>query len=266
MYEKLYERLPDTEAYLQRIGLSGTEIKADRESLDRLVHAQLCHVPFENMDVWGRGECPSLEVEALFNKIVLRRRGGYCFELNSLFNALLKNLGFDTYMVIAHVMAGREELGPPAHCAVICTIGGEKLFCDVGYGGPVPDGALSLSGESSFDFYLERDGLYMKLINESTGVMELCFKDVPADSVELVPLNFNISQSPTSPFRHQLHMNLRLDNGSVSVVDHAFKLRRGEERVEKYIEARELPDILEEYFGIPASEAPLREIGEFPEK
>lgn len=261
MYEDLYERLPDAEAYLERIGLERGDISTDTQGLDRLIHAQLTHIPFDDMDVWGRGDCPSLSVKALFEKIILRRRGGYCFELNSLFHALLRELGFDAYLVAAHVMAGREEIYPPSHCAIVCTLDGEKFFCDVGYGGPVPDGALSFCGESRFGFRLEREGLYMKLINEKSGLCKICFKDVPVANVELLPMNYYISQKPDSPFRNILHLNLRLENGSVSIVDHEFKLRRGDERVENYVNLNDLPALLEEYFGIPADTVPLREIG-----
>jgi len=260
MYEALYLPLPDAAAYLRRIGLEGEEIKTDLAGLDRLIHAQLTHVPFDDMDVWGGGKCPELGVDALFDKIVLRRRGGYCFELNSLFNALLRSLGFESYMVIVHIMSGKTEIGPPSHCAIVCVIGGEKYFCDVGYGGAVPDGGLHFDGEERFGFAMGQQGVYRRMFSERYGV-EMLFKDVPIDPVELVPLNYYISQNPGSTFRDQLHINLRLDNGSASIVDHEFKLRRGEERVEKYIDLPELPGILEEYFGIPRQDIPMREMG-----
>ncbi len=266
MYEELYERLPDVGSYMERIGLGTEELRADLESLDRIISSHLTHVAFENMDCWGRGDCPDLRIRQLYDKIVTHRRGGWCFELNSLLNAFLHEIGFETYMVAANVMAGREEMFPPAHCVIVCTIEGEKYLCDVGYGGPVPFGGLSFSGESRYGFHLEHDGIYTKLINEFSGNEELRFKDIPAKAVELVPMNFYISQIPTSPFRNQLRLNLRLPNGSVSVVEHEFKLRRGEERVEKYIEAEDLPDILEEYFGICPDTVSIRAIGPFPEK
>ncbi len=264
MHEHLYEALPDTAAYLARIGLKGAQLKADIESLDRLVRAQLTHISFENLEPWGRGACPDLGIRALFEKIVSGHRGGYCFELNSLFCALLKALGFDCYKVIAHVLGGREELGPPAHCAIICCIDGQKHVVDVGYGGPVPYGCLSLSGESRFGFHVEREGMYFKLMNEKSGDTEIIFKDVTADEVELVPLNFFISQSPTSPFRNELHLNLRLPEGSVSVVDHELKFRSGDERWERNIDSAELPEIMERYFHIRTDSVAFREIGPFP--
>lgn len=263
MYGELYERVPDVGMYLERIGIVGEEIRAERYWLDRLVHAHLTHVPFEDMDVWGAGECPDLGIKALFEKIVLRRRGGYCFELNSLFNALLKALGFETYLVAAHVTAGRDYLPPPSHCAVVCVICGEKYFCDVGYGGPAPDGGLPLCGAGCRGFHVENDGRWCHVINEKSGGEELRFRDVAVEPVEIVPLNYHVSQNPDSIFRNELHLNLRLEDGSVSVVDSVFKLRRGSERQEKNIEPAELPAILEEYFAIPPAGVSVRPFGPF---
>ncbi|MBE7016914.1 MAG: arylamine N-acetyltransferase [Ruminococcaceae bacterium] len=262
MYEELYERIPDAAAYMERIGLGGVELKNDRESLDRIIYSHLTNVPFENIDCWAMGKCPELGIKKLFDKIVTRRRGGWCFELNSLLNAFLRELGFETYMVAANVMAGREEIHPPAHCVIVCIIEGKKYLCDVGYGGSVPFGALSFSGESRFGFHLEKDGFYIKLINEFSGREEIRFKDIPAAAVELIPMNYYISQLSTSPFRNQIRVNLRLRDGSAGIIEHEFKMRRGEERIEKFIDTKDLPDILEKYFGISEEGLVLREIGD----
>ena len=104
------------------------------EWIDRLIHSQLTHIPFDAMDCWGKGETPSLAIDDLFDKIIVRHRGGYCFELNSLFCTFLRALGYETYIVVVHLLHGFTP--PPAHCAVVCIIDSEKYFCDVGYGGP----------------------------------------------------------------------------------------------------------------------------------
>lgn len=261
MYEELYERIPDAAAYAERIGLGGVQLKADKESLDRIIYSHLTHIPFENIDSWALGACPELGIKKLYDKIVVRRRGGWCFELNSLLNAFLRELGFETYMAAANVMMGREEMYPPAHCVIVCVIEGQKYLCDVGYGGTAPFGAISFSGESRFGFHLEKEGLYIKLINEFSQREETRFKDVPVMPVELIPMNYYISQISTSPFRNELRMNLRLPDGSAGIVEHEFKFRRGKERIEKYIEMQDLPEILEKYFGIPAEGVPMRKIG-----
>jgi N-hydroxyarylamine O-acetyltransferase len=82
----------DIGRYLERIGYAGPAAPT-LESLRRIHRAHMMAVPFENLSV-RRGEAIALEVERLFEKIVLRRRGGFCYELNGLFAALLEALGF----------------------------------------------------------------------------------------------------------------------------------------------------------------------------
>ena len=79
----------DLQALFDRIGY--TEGGTDTERLIRLHRAYATHVPFENLDVYN-GRDVSLKTDDLFDKIVTRRRGGYCFELNGLLHALLRAL------------------------------------------------------------------------------------------------------------------------------------------------------------------------------
>lgn len=95
MYEELYRPLPDVNAYLERLNISKGDV-CDEAYLDALVTAHQCEIPFENMDVMKKRTI-SLAVEDLFDKIIRRKRGGYCFELNSLFCHLLKALGFEAH-------------------------------------------------------------------------------------------------------------------------------------------------------------------------
>ena len=84
-FEKLYAPIPDTDAYLSRIGFDG-KAEPTFDCLKKLMSCHLAAVPFENLDVYHGGIEPSLETDAMFEKIVTNRRGGYCFELNGLFS------------------------------------------------------------------------------------------------------------------------------------------------------------------------------------
>ena len=183
----------NTEAYLKRIGLSGS-VSVDLVGLNRMIQAHLTHVPFEALDVWGKGAVPSLEFEDLYQKIVTDHRGGYCFELNSLFCAMLKRLGFEAYLVIASLLNENGAAAPPAHCAIICTVSGQKYFVDVGFGGPVPFGAMELQEGVWNDFRLWKQGDLWHLERTDGMKPAFCFRDVPAEIRELEPLNFYISQ------------------------------------------------------------------------
>lgn len=113
------------DAYLDRIGLPGPAT-AD---LAELQWAHLQRVPFENLSI-HLGEPIALDTAALFDKIVTRRRGGFCYELNGLFGRLLTALGHDVEMLSAGVF-GPRGLGPPFDHMVLRV--GESLV-DVGFG------------------------------------------------------------------------------------------------------------------------------------
>ena len=97
----------NVESYLKRINYSGP-LDPDQETLRRLHVTHLLNVPFENFDI-HLSRPIVLEDPALFNKIVERRRGGFCYELNGLFCWLLRDLGFKVTMLSAGV--ARKEGG-----------------------------------------------------------------------------------------------------------------------------------------------------------
>ena len=132
-FEKIYAPLPDVGAYLERIGYRG-EVSSNLETLGKLMQCHLAAVPFENLDVFHGHLEPSLETERMFAKIVLNRRGGYCFELNGLFSKLLEAIGFSVSCTFARILFGRSFVPPKAHRVIIVEIQGEKYFCDIGFG------------------------------------------------------------------------------------------------------------------------------------
>ena len=172
--------------YLLRLGLS-EEICADLDGLNTLVRAQLTNIPFENIDVWATGACPSLATKDLFEKIVLHKRGGYCFELNTLFRILLNSLGFDAYQCIASLIH-EDRIDPPAHNVIVCRLGGKQYLIDVGFGGPVPFGAMELQEGVWNGFRLWKQGDLWHLERTDGMKPAFCFRDVPAEYRELIPL------------------------------------------------------------------------------
>jgi len=122
------------EAYLARIGVP-QPAAADAAALRRLHRAHLLAVPFENLSI-HLGEPISLAPGDLLAKVVGRRRGGFCYELNGAFALLLEALGFGVRRVAARVYGAGGKLGPPFdHLALLADVpGGGAWLADVGFG------------------------------------------------------------------------------------------------------------------------------------
>lgn len=122
----------DIKAYLERINYHGS-LAPTAETLRQLQVAHLLAVPFENLSIHAK-EPIVLEDEALFSKIVERRRGGFCYEANGLFAALLRALGFDVVMLSAEVANAEGGFGPDFdHMALMVTLE-QRWLVDVGFG------------------------------------------------------------------------------------------------------------------------------------
>lgn len=122
-------------AYLTRLNYS-TSVKPDAETLHGLQFAHLLTVPFENLDI-GLKRPIQLGEEALWEKIIVHKRGGFCYELNGLFARLLKQIGFDATYLNARVFDHEGNLGIDFdHLALLVKIPQESAcwLADVGFG------------------------------------------------------------------------------------------------------------------------------------
>jgi N-hydroxyarylamine O-acetyltransferase len=121
----------DAAAYLQRIDYHGPR-EPTVSILSQLHSAHMYSVPFENLDI-PLGRPIVLSLPSLFDKIVRRRRGGFCYELNGLFAWLLQEIGFDVQMLSGRVFNGSVP-GPEFDHMILLVNAGEKLLADVGFG------------------------------------------------------------------------------------------------------------------------------------
>ena len=157
-------------AYLSRIGLAEAP-PPTLAGLARLQEAHMLAVPFENLSIVA-GHGVDLSADALFEKVVAGRRGGFCFELNGLYGLLLDALGFERRPVSARVWY-RGPTGTPGltHTLNIVTLPDGEVMSDVGFGGvtarvPVPlgdevrltdgDGEVALIRDAAFGYRLRR--------------------------------------------------------------------------------------------------------------
>jgi N-hydroxyarylamine O-acetyltransferase len=120
-------------AYLERIGYAGP-VSADAATLKALHRAHLLAIPYENLDVQLRRPLTT-DPAAAYDKIVRRGRGGWCYEMNGLFGAMLEAVGFDVMRMAG--AANRELLGDLVignHLVLRVQIAGATWIADVGFG------------------------------------------------------------------------------------------------------------------------------------
>ena len=261
MYEALSAPLPDRERYLERIGYSGP-VEHTQEVLSALVYAHHQTVPFENYDLCELGRPISLEIEHLYDKIVVNRRGGYCFEMNAAFASLLTALGFDVWPILARIFRAPNgiEPTPPLHRINLVCIGDHKYFVDVGFGGAMPAGAVALEDGaiqevrgSLYHFKkqpLDKWVLYRETSEKAIEPM-IGFTERPNEAVDFITPNYYTSMNPESMFVRGRIANLRSDDGFVTISNGLFRQVTQTGETSTPVESKEQEfALLKEHFGI----------------
>ncbi|HEV7375476.1 MAG TPA: arylamine N-acetyltransferase [Pyrinomonadaceae bacterium] len=161
----------DIKAYLERINYHGS-LAPTAETLRELQVAHLLAVPFENLSIHA-GQPIVLEDEALFTKIVERRRGGFCYEANGLFAALLRALGFDVVMLSAGVANGEGEFGPDFDHMTLMVSLEQRWLVDVGFGDSFLEPLLldeqGEQAQGSRAYRILSDGAHLILMQRDEG-------------------------------------------------------------------------------------------------
>ncbi|MEU2716844.1 arylamine N-acetyltransferase [Streptomyces sp. NPDC007205] len=213
----------DLDAYLDRIGWQGGR-RAGLETLRGVHLAHALSLPFENLDAVS-GRAPSLAPADLMDKMIRGRRGGYCYEHNTLLRLALQELGFGVTPLAGRVVLGAEtpESRPRTHAMLRVSVPGESrpYLADVGFGA---EGALLVpvplvTGEES-----EGGGRRHRLVplphegplelwelqaydRRSRGwVGQYAFTLEPFAATDLEVFNWYVSTSPRSPFTRRPYL------------------------------------------------------------
>ncbi|NZA27142.1 arylamine N-acetyltransferase [Luteimonas sp. SJ-92] len=196
--------LRDTVTYLQRLGYR----RPPPPTLETLRDLQLRHTaafPFETLATLLRAPVP-LDLPALERKLLHDGRGGYCYELNGLFLALLQHLGYDARALAARVIEG-DVPGARTHLALLVPIDGVRHLVDVGFGGMVPTAPLLLDSREEqptpHETYrlARRDGEYAldaRVAGEWRALYR--FDLQPQAAIDCEVGNWYVSTHPDSPF------------------------------------------------------------------
>jgi len=133
------------DAYIARLGIAPSPARPDLDTLCAIVWAHLTTIPFENLDVL-LGEPIRLDVASVTAKLIARRRGGYCFEHNTLLAAALRALGYGVTTHAARVRWMTTGPTPRTHMLLAVDVpGAGRWLADVGFGGACPTAPMPLA-------------------------------------------------------------------------------------------------------------------------
>jgi N-hydroxyarylamine O-acetyltransferase len=246
----------DISAYLKRINYSGP-LAPSAETLRQLHRAHMFRVPFENLDI-HLGRPIVLDVSKVLSKIIDQRRGGFCYELNGAFAALLRALGFDVTMLSAGVASAEGGFGPPFdHMALLVQLD-ERWLADVGFGDSFREPLrFNHPGEQVQEedaYQIARDGEHLILERRNdSGVWEPQYRFTlqPYQYEDYAEMCRYHQTSPDSPFTQRSTCSLATPDGRVTVSDmRIITTTRGQRQERQLATQEEYAAALREHFGI----------------
>jgi N-hydroxyarylamine O-acetyltransferase len=247
--------------YLHRIGYTGSRAPTT-ETLRNLHRAHMLSVPFENLDI-SLGRKIVCEEEGLLRKIIEQRRGGFCYELNGAFAALLRELRFKVTLLSARVPRDDGSSSPEFDHLALRVDLEEPWLADVGFG-DLSNGPLRLgTGREQ-----EQDGRKFRIVKQD-GRLQLdrtepdgswkrqySFTLVPRRLDEFAPMCRYHQTSPESPFTRKKVCSMATPDGRITVSDRRLIITRNGEKKERLLNSEdEWQSSLAEYFGVILAKA-----------
>lgn len=260
----------DLPAYFKRIGLREMP-HADAAGLALVQRAHRLTIPFENLDIpLGRGI--SLDPERIFDKLVTRKRGGYCFEQNRLFLSALQTLGFEARPLLARVWLMASGVPPRTHTLNLVTVDGQGWIADAGFGGSytppmplvgghmlmTPDGVgHRLTADPVYGWMLERAGAGKA--DDWQPQYSFTLDEVwPSD---LAMSNHFTATVPGGRFTTLKVVSMPTESAQIALTDRQFTASGDD--VREIRNRAEYRDILASAFGIMLSDAEVGLLGLF---
>jgi len=257
----------DLDAYCRRIGLAGAPAPT-RECLDRLIAGHAAAIPFENIEVLAR-HVPKLDLQGLQDKLVRRRRGGYCFEQNTLFRAVLQAIGFDARPMEARIRSGvpADVVTARTHLTTRVILDGEAHLVDVGCSTVAPLAPLQLA---SRDRQAAGSGFYRLVEVGDELLLQTLLADAWTDCYQLMPGtphaidcemgNWFVATYPKSMLAHNLLLGRAIPGGRLRLFNRRLSAFQPQcaAPVERELQTRaEFADVLADGFGLEITPAEL---------
>lgn len=242
------------QAYFHRVGLAEAP-GVNAAGLRALHLAHATHIPFENLDI-QLGLPIRLDLDSLLAKLVQARRGGYCFEQNTLFRAVLQSLGFYVDAFEARVRLGTSQVLPRTHMLLRVSLPEGAFLADVGFGGQGLLQPVRMEGEPVSDFGREfrvagEGELRVLQTREGLAWQDLyAFVPEPRPEVDFEMANWYTSTHPASRFVATLTAQRRAPGEHHILRGLSYTEVRGESAAERTLTRQELLPLLRDVFGL----------------
>lgn len=248
------DREMNVKEYLARIGVDA--VSFDEAGLRQLQRQHLLTVPFENLDIhWDRKIV--LDIDAIYRKVVGEKRGGFCYELNASFGALLNELGFATRMVSARVATGDGSFSREYdHMALISLAGDQEYLVDVGFGAFTTEPlrlVLDVEQTDPSGTYVirEHEDGYLAVLKGNAP--EYIFRPVARELSEFAGMCDFHQTSADSHFTQRKVCSILTETGRKTLTDNRFIVTTGTDKKESEVGSEaEFEEVLGREFGIKA--------------
>jgi len=245
------------EQYLKRIEYRGN-VKTDLNCLMQLHKSHVMAIPFEALDA-QLGRKINLDIPSVFEKVIVQKRGGYCYELNHLFHTLLTTIGFENHLISARVYDD-GKYGPAFdHMAIVVNLDGEWLV-DVGYGDLFIEPIRlqhNLEQEDHFKFYkIQRLNTHEAILHESLKKnidyrIRYLLDTRKRQIADFEEQNRFKQSSPDSHFVKNRICTIATKTGRKTILNETFKVKQNENLMSRVIEnEKDLHQILAQEFDI----------------
>jgi N-hydroxyarylamine O-acetyltransferase len=240
--------------YLARIGLTGP-LAVTAETLAAIQSAHLHAVPFENLDISILDRAFSLDLSDIYEKIVERGRGGFCFELNGLLAALLESLGFEVWRMAAQ-FADDPAADPFDHLVLMVGVPAEdsRWYVDVGAGRVNPERPVPIGAETADGLWRSRftDGRWVGETKAEDGWnLALSWGTDAWQLADFMPRCTYFQSDPASFFRSGALCSILVPGGRVTLAKRTLITTIGGQREERDLaDNDEIATTLETIFGI----------------
>lgn len=227
--------------------------------LRRIQYAMVTAVPYENLDILAGIPLP-LDFDGLFDKIVTRRRGGYCFELNGFLAGLLRELGYKTTCYMARFLRGEDGIPMRRHRVVKAECDEGAFICDAAVGQRAPryplrfalDAEQEVLGEK---YVIRYEPFYGYVIYDLSAEGEwrrfYSFTLEEQLDIDFVMPSYYCEHSQDSVFNKSEMVAIKTEDGRKTVDGRTFRIFSGDNVIEEHIHTDErMDEVLNTHFGI----------------